>query len=115
MGTVPGTCDCDSIFNQFTPPSCSVCPELAAPLPIATAEPMSACADGASVPHARASPAHLIMTAHAFTFGLLSATGKLVVGDTSKSWSDDFRHDAQQAADAMTPVGSHILKSSFGA
>jgi hypothetical protein len=55
------------------------------------------------------------MTAHAFTFGLLSATGKLVVGDTSKSWSDDFQHDAQQAADAMTPVGSHILKSSFGA
>ena len=64
----------------------------------------------------RPTPAHFLMTAHALTFGVLSATGKLLQGDEA-GWAQNFAKDSTEAADAVTPLGGYILKSaktSFG-
>ena len=60
----------------------------------------------------RPTPAHFLMTAHALTFGMLSATGKLLQGDEA-DWAKNFANDSTEAADAVTPLGGYILKSSF--
>jgi len=60
----------------------------------------------------RATPAHFMMTAHALTFGALSATSKLINGE-SKGWSKDFKADSSKAADTITPIGGYVLKSAF--
>ena len=60
----------------------------------------------------RPTPAHFMMTAHALTFGVLSATSKLVSGD-SKGWSADFKTDSAEAASTITPIGGYVLKSAF--
>ena len=43
---------------------------------------------------------------------MLSATSKLVSGE-SEDWSADFKADATEAADTVTPIGGHILKNAF--
>lgn len=83
----------------------------------ANAAPIAASA-GTQGPHlaanagVRPTPAHFMMTAHALTFGVLSATSKLVSGG-SKGWSADFKADSTDAASTITPIGGYVLKSAF--
>ena len=60
----------------------------------------------------RPTPAHFMMMAHALTFGVVSATTKLVSGD-SKGWSADFKADSTEAASSITPIGGYVLKTAF--
>jgi hypothetical protein len=104
--TVTDSYSCNSppcgSFDVVDPTSSS---QLAAPV----VAPSSA---GAAEKGVRPTPAHLILTAHALTFGFLSATGKLLEGDDA-SWTKNFASDATEAAETVTPLGGYILKSSF--
>jgi len=42
-----------------------------------------------------------------------SATGIFLSGETKGSWTEDFKHNASEGADAMTPVGKHFLEQAF--
>ena len=60
----------------------------------------------------RATPAHLVMTMHALTFGILTASSKAVAGQ-SKDFSQDFKSAAADGASTMTPVGAFVLRKAF--
>jgi len=60
----------------------------------------------------RASPAHLVMTMHALTFGVLCATSKMISGE-SEGWTSDFKACASQGAETVTPVGKYVLDKAF--
>ena len=108
--TVTDSYSCNSppcgSFDVVDPTSSS---QFAAPVVGPSVAPSSA---GAAEKGVRPTPAHLILTAHALTFGLLSATGKLLDGDDA-NWTKNFTSDATEAAETVTPIGGYILKSSF--
>jgi len=96
---------CANTWCQSVPDT-SVGHELAAPLVITTVQqkPMQKAV--------RPTPAHFMMTAHALTFGVFSATTKLCNGE-SKGWSEDFKADSAEAANTITPIGGYVLKNAF--
>jgi hypothetical protein len=94
---------CANTWCQSVPET-QVGHELAAPVAVATVEQKPT--------NVRPTPAHFMMTAHALTFGVLSATSKLVSGD-SKGWSVDFKADSAEGAAAITPIGGYVLKTAF--
>jgi hypothetical protein len=60
----------------------------------------------------RATPAHLVMTMHALTFGALAATSNLFSGDSD--FVSDFKKSAKAGAETVTPVGASVLSRAFG-
>jgi len=91
---------CGSFTVQDPTMTTELAPAAPLPTPAADAE------QGKAV---RATPAHLVMTMHALTFGFLSATAKVVQGE-SKGWAQDVREDAHEAAATVTPVGAYLLR-----
>ena len=61
----------------------------------------------------RATPAHLVMTMHALTFGALAATSNLFSGESS-DFVSDFKKSATAGAETVTPVGASVLSRAFG-
>uniref|UniRef100_A0A7S1H7V1 Uncharacterized protein n=1 Tax=Hemiselmis andersenii TaxID=464988 RepID=A0A7S1H7V1_HEMAN len=59
----------------------------------------------------RASPGHLIMAAHACTFGAVAATVAVLKGEQEEGmgWADTFRLEASKAAAAVSPVGGYVV------
>jgi len=50
----------------------------------------------------QASPAHVIVCAHALFFGALAATGKLLVSGELSSWAVDFESTSKDAAESVS-------------
>jgi len=98
---------CANTWCQSVPDT-QVGHEISAPVAVATVEQKPAQKSN----NVRPTPAHFMMTAHALTFGVLSATSKLVSGD-SKGWSADFKTDSAEGAAAITPIGGYVLKTAF--
>lgn len=96
---------CANTWCQSVPDT-QVGHELAAPVAVASVE------EKHKAKAVRPTPGHFMMTAHALTFGVLSATSKLVQGE-SKGWSEDFKADAAEAAGTVTPIGEYVLKNAF--
>ena len=60
----------------------------------------------------RATPAHLVITMHTLTFGILTVSSKAVAGQ-SKDFSQDFKSASANGASTMTPVGAFVLRKAF--
>jgi len=97
---------------QAEPGSIELQYALAAPCGMTTVENKPPAFGDKNNTHVRPTPAHFLMTAHAVVFGCISATGKLWNGD-GKGWSQDFKMDAKDAADTVTPIGGYVLRSAF--
>ena len=55
----------------------------------------------------------MLTEARAHTHSCLSATSKFVSGESKVGWYEDFKVDASDAADTVTPIGGHVLRSAF--
>ena len=61
----------------------------------------------------RATPAHLVITMHELTFGILTANSKAVAASQSKDFSQDFKCAVADGTSTMTPVGVSVLRKTF--
>jgi hypothetical protein len=63
----------------------------------------------------RAAPSHLLLAGNAVLFGLASAAatlaGELAEGRAPSDFGANVRASATDAADAVTPVGAHLLRN----
>ena len=86
--------------------------ELAAPVMASTGEVEEAPGAGGHCKTVRATPAHLVMTMHALTLGVVTATSNLISGE-SDGFVNDFKKTATAGAETVTPVGAHVLNRAF--
>mmetsp|Transcript_65011 Transcript_65011/g.105350 ORF Transcript_65011/g.105350 Transcript_65011/m.105350 type:complete len:184 (-) Transcript_65011:355-906(-) len=104
-----GDCGGFTIVDTYTH---AVAGPVAAPSHALAAPVMAAMPEGKSTT-VRATPAHFVMTMHALTFGVLSATSKMLAGESDSAWTADFKASASQGAQTVTPVGKYVLDKVF--
>lgn len=86
--------------------------ELAVPVMISTGSDVEE-TPGDQCKTVRATPAHLVMTMHALTLGVVTATSNLLSGE-SEGFVNDLKKSATDGAESVTPVGAHVLNRAFG-